>query len=382
MNGVSCADNSKRLTWIDLLRLVAVFMVIAVHCADPFNVSPEARANPAYGFWGALWGSMMRPCVPLFVMITGALLLPVREHAGRFYARRLSRVAVPFLIWSVVYSLFPWLTGLLGLPASSISRVFAYAPADASQSLGDALLDIARIPLSFNTYTVPMWYVYMLIGLYLVMPVFSAWVERASRREQRAFLAVWFVSLFLPLARHYLSSAVLGVCAWNGFGTLYYFSGFIGYLLLGHHLLYSENSRNVVRLLPLCTLFFIVGYLIVFFGFRGMPQDCSEQDLELFFLYCSPQVLAMTVAVFMLVRSIRITNPTAVKMLANFGKCGLGIYLIHYFIVGLGYAIADALELPVSIRIPVSALIVLCITWAIVALAYRISPRAAKWILG
>lgn len=375
-------NDDKRLAWIDLMRLVAIFMVIAVHCADPFNISPEARTNPGYGFWGAFWGSMMRPCVPLFVMITGALLLPVKEGMGRFYARRLSRIAVPFLVWSVLYSLFPWVTGLLGLPASSISRVFAYAPADASQSLGDALLDIARIPVNFNTYTVPMWYIYMLIGLYLAMPVFSAWVEKSNRRERRAFLAVWAASLLLPLARRYLAADLLGACAWNGFDTLYYFSGFIGYLLLGSHLLHGARDWSTARLLAPCALLFAAGHLVAFLGFRSMPPDCSEQELELFFLYCSPQVLAMTLAVFMLVRSIRIANPTVKRLLANLGRCGLGIYLVHYFMVGLGYAIADALALPVSIRIPVSALIVLGLTWALVALAHRLFPKAAKWVLG
>lgn len=46
-------------------------------------------------------------------------------------------------------------------------------------------------------------------------------------------------------------------------------------------------------------------------------------------------------------------------MLENITKCGLGIYMIHYFIVGLGYAIADALAIPVFLRIPVTAVIVL-----------------------
>lgn len=110
-----------RIVWVDVLRFIAIFMVICIHCSNPFNVSPEARSNPDFNFWGSLYGSFLRPCVPLFVMITGLLLLPVNLSIGDFYKKRLLRIAVPFLIWSVLYNLFPWMTGLLGLPPAFIA---------------------------------------------------------------------------------------------------------------------------------------------------------------------------------------------------------------------------------------------------------------------
>lgn len=88
----------------------------AVISTDPFNFYPgEPPANISeIKLWGAAYGSVLRPCVPLFVMITGALLLPVKGDTGAFYKKRISRVFWPFLIWSVIYNLFPWITGLLG----------------------------------------------------------------------------------------------------------------------------------------------------------------------------------------------------------------------------------------------------------------------------
>ncbi len=75
----------QRIEWVDVLRFIAIFLVVCCHCTDPFNVSPEAHTNPEFGFWGAVYGSFLRPCVPLFVMITGLLLLPVRASMGSFY---------------------------------------------------------------------------------------------------------------------------------------------------------------------------------------------------------------------------------------------------------------------------------------------------------
>lgn len=72
----------SRIVWVDVLRFIAIFMVICIHCSDPFNVSAEARSNPEFNFWGSLYGSFLRPCVPLFVMITGLFAI-TRESIHR-----------------------------------------------------------------------------------------------------------------------------------------------------------------------------------------------------------------------------------------------------------------------------------------------------------
>ena len=157
--------------------------MVCSHCCDPFNLAPDAKNNPDYGLWGALYGSMLRSCVPLFAMMTGLLLLPVKDISpGSFYKKRIIRVLVPFLIWSVFYNLFPWVTGVFGGDQSIVGIFFPYSVAYGSVpslDLPDALINIAKIPFNFSMYAVHMWYIYMLIGLYLFMPSFSA---RASTR--------------------------------------------------------------------------------------------------------------------------------------------------------------------------------------------------------
>lgn len=118
----------KRIVWLDVVRLVAMFTVVCCHCTDPFNFYPGT--SPDIGeikFWGAAYGALLRPCVPLFVMITGALLLPVRGDISAFYRKRILRVFVPFLIWGVLYALFPWITGVLGLDSKVILDFFPYS---------------------------------------------------------------------------------------------------------------------------------------------------------------------------------------------------------------------------------------------------------------
>ena len=124
-------QKSGHIVWLDIVRLAAMFMVVCCHCTDPFNFYPGT--SPEIGeikFWGAAYGALLRPCVPLFVMITGALLLPVRESSGAFYKKRITRVFFPFLIWSVLYNLFPWVTGLLGVEPRVILDFFPYSGED------------------------------------------------------------------------------------------------------------------------------------------------------------------------------------------------------------------------------------------------------------
>lgn len=376
-------EKENRIVWADLLRLIAIFMVICSHSADPFNVSPEARANPEYNFWGSIYGVFMRPCVPLFAMLTGMLLLPVKEEMGRFYHKRILRVAVPFFLWSVFYNLFPWLTGVFGVSSSVLSTMFAYAGEAPSQSFVDSFHNILLIPFNFSIYTIHLWYIYMLIGLYLFMPVFSAWLAKASTRQKKVFLALWGISLFFPYIKEFVTHNLGGVCSWNDFGILYYFSGFVGYLLLGHCLKDVKYLPSKVAV-PLSLLFLVVGYAVTYYGFRNMSAQPSstEEQIELFFLFCSPQVALMTIAWYVMVQRVTISSGLLLSALKNLTKCGLGIYMVHYFIVGLGYLAVDYMGVPVSVRIPATAFIVFVASWLIVALVHRVFPKAARWIMG
>ena len=66
MSTVQTTTARAHIVWLDVLRLVAILMVIAIHCTDPFNASPESRADPEFNFWGSVYGSMLRASVPLF----------------------------------------------------------------------------------------------------------------------------------------------------------------------------------------------------------------------------------------------------------------------------------------------------------------------------
>ena len=376
-------QKNQHIVWLDVVRFIAMFTVVCCHCTDPFNFYPGTAPNIGeIKLWGAIYGSVLRPCVPLFVMITGALLLPVRGDASTFYKKRIPRVFYPFLIWSVLYNLFPWITGLLGLNPQIILDFFPYAGEEVmQQSFSVSLEYILMIPFNFSILAVHMWYIYLLIGLYLYLPVFSAWVEKASERAKLMFLLAWGVTLLLPYYYQFVSNYLWGTCSWNSFGMLYAFAGFNGYLLLGHYLKNLEWSLK--KTLAIGIPMFAVGYAVTFLGFRHITAlpEYTDEMLELFFTYCSLNVVMMTIPVFMLAKKVKVNSERMKKALANLTVCGFGIYMIHYFFTGPSVVLMRAINMPIGLQIPVAAILAFAVSWGLVWLIYR-TGKVAKYIVG
>ena len=376
-------QKNQHIVWLDVVRFIAMFTVVCCHCTDPFNFYPGTAPNIGeIKLWGAIYGSVLRPCVPLFVMITGALLLPVRGDASTFYKKRIPRVFYPFLIWSVLYNLFPWITGLLGLNPQIILDFFPYAGEEVMrQSFSVSLEYILMIPFNFSILAVHMWYIYLLIGLYLYLPVFSAWVEKASERAKLMFLLAWGVTLLLPYYYQFVSNYLWGTCSWNSFGMLYAFAGFNGYLLLGHYLKNLEWSLK--KTLTIGIPMFAVGYAVTFLGFRHITAlpEYTDEMLELFFTYCSLNVVMMTIPVFMLAKKVKVNSERMKKALANLTVCGFGIYMIHYFFTGPSVVLMRAIDMPIGLQIPVAAILAFAVSWGLVWLIYR-GGKVAKYIVG
>ena len=371
--------TKQRIIYLDFLKVIAIFLMVANHCVD--NVTPAERALPWYNLWGSVYNSFTRPAIPLFMMVTGILLLPTKMDMGSFYKKRLSRVLIPFLVWSVLYNLFPWFTGLLNCDPETIHVFFKWA--DTSQAFGDALRNILMIPFNFSAFAVQMWYVYLLIGIYLYIPVFSAWVEKSDKRSQRIFLAIWAVSLFVPYLRNYLTENLFGECSWNEFGLFYYFAGFSGYMLLGYHLVKYPLQMSKVSKYALAAIAFAIGYAVTLIGFKNATavEGQSEAMVELFFTFCSPNVALMTFAIFLIAKDLRFENKRINRFISQFSICTFGIWMCHYFFVGPVFLLFKSCEMPVLLKVFFENILVLLASFALVYLV-RSTGTFGKKIMG
>lgn len=277
----------ERIAYLDVIRIVACVMVILMH-----SPMPDCGA-PGFVLTGISF--VTAPCIGLFFMVSGALLLPTSLSMKEFYRRRLSKVVFPTLIWTFIYLLLKILNGSITvaqLPSMVLSVPFS--------AQGDGIL----------------WFMYVLIGLYLITPIISPWLEKTSKKEIELVLGVWGVSLLYPI----LQNAV--AINESHTGVLYYFSGYAGYYILGYYLnQYKPRVGIIASLLMILIPIIVCGYSI------RLNQDL---DFYRYFWYLSIFVVSMACGWFCLLSKI---NVRGVRLLIVASSLSFGIYLSHILIM-------------------------------------------------
>ena len=145
-------QKRENIGWVDLLRIIACFLVVLSHCCDPF-VGQFDNDRTSF-LTGAFTGSFVRACVPLFVMMSGVLLFPVRLEMGEFYRKRIGRIVVPLIFWSVMLPLLYYV--YLNFMVSSVSPSIA----PENFTMGATLTKLYTFIFNFTYDTTPLWYLY------------------------------------------------------------------------------------------------------------------------------------------------------------------------------------------------------------------------------
>ena len=144
---------------------------------------------------------------------------------------------------------------------------------------------------------------------------------------------------------------------------------------------YMERIQHA---LLICAVMFAVGYYVTYTGFSttAANPNATETEMELYFTFCSPNVLLMTLAAFLLMKKVVVNTPVVVKALANMTKCGFGIYMVHYFVVGPFFLLIGPSEIPIPLQVPLMAVCIFLCSWAFTAAVYKVIPKKAKYFMG
>ena len=389
--------SENRVVWVDWMRVAACFMVLLVHATEPFYLGGEGSQilTEAVAFWSAFFDSIVRACVPLFVVASSYLQFPLHYSTGEFFRRRAVRVVVPFLLWSVVYA-FAW---------------------------GNPLENFHNLLFNFNYAAGHLWFVYMIIGVYLLMPLLSPWAERVGKRELQLYIALWLITTLIPLVRDWVSGGfanmevtygvsglprqaltpLWGEASWNTYGTFYYFSGFIGYLLLGLYLRRFVGELSWKKTLAIAIPCYLGGFAVVFGGFLRRVLEMAQGVFPLEGLvekavwwettWCNDTigVVLMTVAWILLFKKVKSSGCFYRKVLLPLSKASYGLYLLHLLILvpicgamrsWLGVGADGVLGVwTTPVQIVVSAVAGFAAS-AVVAVSLQKIPRLGKYIIG
>lgn len=336
-------------------------MVVQIHTGEFYYIGPGGSVLDTHAAHLVGWlNSLFRSSVPLFVMISGAFLFPVRNE-GAFFRKRFSRVLVPFVVWCVIYAFYLYWQRTINLQG--------------------ALLDILKILVNFGTDVGHLWFVYMLLGIYLVAPVLSPWVESASRRSMERFLALWAVSLTIPYI-HLVFPEIWGEAFWNSTPMLYYFTGYIGYAVAGAY--FKRFHMQPSRSLSLTALVLILsGYAITASGFlHRLSTEHVLPKLELTWGFETINVAMMTVGLFLLFKDIQPVDPNSApwKLIRDVSQRSYGMFLAHIIVLNAVYGLLNGRLSSPLIKIPTIAIVAFLGTYALVSLI-SLLPKS-KWVVG
>ncbi len=320
-------QNTSRIFYIDLLRVISMIAVVILHTAS-------AKINSIH-IGGVDWqvliffDSATRWCVPIFVMISGILFLnPKKEITiANIYKKYIPRLLIILFAWNFLYAIF----------SCFIEHSFS----------------IQMFVSNFLLGPVHMWFLYMIIGLYMLIP----FLRRIASDEKllKYFLILWFAfSTIINIAK------ILGLNIINNIieEKIYmsFVLGFSGYFLLGYYLSTKNyKSKYVILIGIICFIINFIGTYLLSIG-----HTTTNQAL---YANLSPNIIFMSIAVFVLCKNIYSKSDNInikFKSLINIlSKYSLGIYVIHFWVLNaLSMFNITVLSLPPVINVILISILV------------------------
>jgi len=322
-------------------------MVMQVHTGEHYYIANDGSVlHTTDAQWVGWFNSICRSCVPLFVMISGFFLFPVGD-TRTFFKKRFTRVAIPFIIWCALYALYQYFMGQVPFTT--------------------ALINICKIPVNFGTEVGHLWYVYMLLGIYLFAPLISNWVQNTSGGNMQLYLLLWALASSLPYI-HLIFPEVLGECYWNNTPLLYFFSGFLGYVILANYIkrFYMQpQAWNYIVGIALIAC----GYAITAYGFLHLlPLEQIVSKLEITWGFETVNVAMITAGIFLIAKNIRTPKETSLfkKLIDDISAKSYAIYLAHIMVLNALFPLIDPVFNTAAIKLPVIALATFICTYIVV----------------
>lgn len=344
----------------DLLRTVAIILVVIIHVFGEYVNFP--RDFLTGNWWIAnLIDTFSRSAVPLFIMLSGMLLL----HEGKtdtpqnFFKKRLYRLGIPVLFWPIAYT--AWRLWLNQIPFS----------------LSTFITDYISLSIYYHLY-----FLYVIIGLYLLTPPLKVFIKNASLTHKKYLISLTFTfSLVVTYVKYFLDVDI-------GLSTIFtIFLLFIPYYLAGDYL--REKKVNSHEILQLSGIYLVISlvsavgnawYMTSLHWSTHTTLSNAHYD-RYFYDYLSIATVFQSLIGFVIIHNLAtfvkfLNKQQTQRLIFQLASTSFGIYLIHPLLLEISNRILvidfNTFHIPVILFLIIKTAIIIILSYSIVALCRKI----------
>ena len=325
-------ENKNRIYYIDILRAISCIAVVMIHASANYVMKNFGDINFIVG---DIIDSLFRFAVPIFLMISGSLLLDENYNYTEIKNKnRIIKMIQFFIFWSFLYMLIFTII----IPIKNGHR--------------------PNIKISIGTFGLGyyhLWFVYLIVGLYLLLPLLRLWIKDKNIRYVRyfIFLAIIFGFLLPQFVEigSYFSNVFDNLQTILNYIGMDYVSGYLLYFILGWYLRFYEiKNKKIIYFLGIISIIFEISMTyFLSLHFNKAIQTYSNLSLN---------VLFQSMMVYIYIKdkySKAKKNNTFINFISHYS---LGIYAIHACIIDLTYMLLDKSDITSSlIGIPILFLV-------------------------
>jgi surface polysaccharide O-acyltransferase-like enzyme len=313
----------------DNIRIFATFSVILIHVLgelfQDYPIQSFLQQKPFIVRLTITYEALFRSGIPLFLMLTGVLLMPRKELGYKFVRKRLIRILIPYIIWSSVYLAITGMNEYINLHTIITALIYG------------------------SNYH--LWFVRYLLLVYLTIPFLKYFLVKFSLNGYYFVAFAVFIMLILNL------SAI----AFPYKNLLMFYVIFLGYVTMGYFL--ASYNHPLLNNLLLGIILTIVGSTITLFGGLGYIIATKYVSVD-FYSIITFHIIVRSVGIYIIFKCLSKHVRLDIQLfLSRLSKYSFGIYLLHPLILlalqqcGVSYKLFS----PV-VGIPITALICISIS--------------------
>ncbi len=298
--------KSNRVIYFDILNIIAIIAVIAMHC----NSIVHGKTNSTAWTTSLVIECICYFAVPLFCMLSGATLMNYREKydTKTFFKKRLLKVAIPFIFWAII--MFVWKIHIGWINIQSINTPIKFINA-----------------FFANKEEATYYFMFIILGLYLTMPLLSLLAKKEYTKQ------LWFVVLLYFIFNAFLPN-ILGLFKIQlNTNLTVQLGGYVIFIILGY-LLSTQNINKKYRILIYIGA--VIGLIYRFVTTFYLSKQAGSV-VKTTWGYTSWHAILLTAAVFLIIKNLNfekiITNSKVRNFITKMSGCSFGIYLIHKIVM-------------------------------------------------